>query len=259
MQFNFLILSTDGRFRTMANMSLDNEYKFELAKTGLFSHNNLIKCIGCRTILDKINAKQIKRHTYSDYCISSTNALMFNESMRKNHLRVLKISASVCITIRGRWHVGSSRFLLFWQSRSFTLFRMPYSFKYKSVDDAQRRHKQNCKFVNAIEDYSVNEHFSKLDVAEKEILAADLSPPQLSVKPSAPPAEPLTQHVSECKVCFDRENRCVSCLAVTWLCARNVRVGASAVVCATQKLCSASKHYLNKHCKRLRHSLKISY
>lgn len=94
-QFNFLILSTDGRFRTMANMSLDNEYKFELAKTGLFSHNNLIKCIGCRTILDKINAKQIKRHTYSDYCISSTNALMFNESMRKSFTSFKNLGVSL--------------------------------------------------------------------------------------------------------------------------------------------------------------------
>lgn len=41
----------------MVNMLLDNEYKFELVKMGLFFYNNLIKCIGCCMILDKINVK----------------------------------------------------------------------------------------------------------------------------------------------------------------------------------------------------------
>ncbi|AAN28078.1 inhibitor of apoptosis - 2 [Rachiplusia ou multiple nucleopolyhedrovirus] len=206
MQFNFLILSTDGRFRTMANMSLDNEYKLELAKTGLFFHNNLIKCIGCRTILNKINAKQIKRHTYSNYCISSTNALMFNESMRKKSFTSFKSSrrqfASQSVVVdmlarRGFYYFGKAGHLRC--SGCYIVF------KYKSVDDAQRRHQQNCKFLNAIEDYSDNEQFGKFNAAETEILAADLIPPRLNVRPSAPPAEPLTQQVSECKVCFDRE------------------------------------------------------
>ncbi|ABL76006.1 inhibitor of apoptosis-2 [Maruca vitrata nucleopolyhedrovirus] len=203
MQFNFLILSTEGRFKTMANMSLDNDHKFELAKTGLFSHNNLIKCIGCRTVFKKINSKQIKRHTYSNYCISSTNALMLNELMRKKSFASFKscrrqfVSQSVVVEMLAR-----RGFYYFGKAGHLRCSGCHVIFNYKNVDDAQRRHKQNCKFLNVIEDYCVIEQFDKF---EEKILATDLIPPRQNVEPSAPAAEPLNQQVSECKICFDRE------------------------------------------------------
>ncbi|AGA16222.1 iap-2 protein [Thysanoplusia orichalcea nucleopolyhedrovirus] len=208
MQFNFLILSTDGRFKTMTNMALENEYKLELAKTGLFFHNNLIKCIGCRIIMDKINAKKVKRHTYSNYCISSTNALMFNEAMRKKSFTSFKscrrqfASASAVVDMlarRGFYHFGKPGVL--------RCCGCHVVFKYKTVDCAQRQHKQNCRFINAIEDYLLDKPVDKFSDLEKEILTADLAPPpRLEVSPSAPPAESLTTNsVSECKVCFDKE------------------------------------------------------
>lgn len=207
-QFNFLILFTDGRFQTMSNMTLDNDLKLELAKTGLFFHNNIIKCIGCYITMDKIDIKRVKRHTYSDNCISSTNLLMINEVMRKKSF----VSFKAC-----RCQFKSQRIVDMLARRGFYSFgKTTYLrcsgchvvFKYKTVDHAQQQHKKNCIFINAVDDnlIFINKKVeNNYEDVKKQILLADLPPPRIDVMPSAPDCADLSQQISECKICFNNE------------------------------------------------------
>ncbi|ANF29719.1 iap2 [Catopsilia pomona nucleopolyhedrovirus] len=241
-QFNFLILSTDGRYQTMANMMLDNDTKLDLAKTGLFCHNNLIKCIGCYTTMDKIDVKLVKRHTYSDNCISSTNLLMLNETMRKRSFVSFKSA---------RRQFKSQLIIDMLARRGFYTFGKPSHLrcsgcriiiKYTTIDDAQKQHKQNCRFIHVFDDHlttinicnDINKPFNAVnnnsdndnDIDDRQILTSDLPPPETNGKivvanniavvaaavsePSAPCLSELLTHdqqtaAVECKICFDRE------------------------------------------------------
>ncbi|ABI13853.1 inhibitor of apoptosis protein 2 [Anticarsia gemmatalis multiple nucleopolyhedrovirus] len=197
-KFNFLILSTHGRVKTMTPLLLDNVQKMDLAKTGFFFHNNMLKCIGCRTTMDKIDTKRVKRHTYSDYCISATNALLANESLRKQSFCSFKWAR--------RQFASQPRVIDMLSRRGFYCFgkRLRCAgckavVAYESVDAAQRGHDAVCAFRHVVD---VN-----LDESTFKVLQADLSPPRLErVEPSAPQADSSSSSiVSECKVCFSNE------------------------------------------------------
>jgi hypothetical protein len=195
-KFNFLIMSTHGRAKTMAPLLLDHVQKMDLAKTGLFFYNNLFKCIGCSTTMDKIDTKLVKRHTYSDYCISATNALLANESLRKQSFSSFKWAR--------RQFESHPRVVDMLSRRGYYCFgkRLRCAgckavVAYESVDAAQRGHDAVCTFRHVV-DVDLNECTFK-------VLAANLPPPRLErAEPSAPQAD-AGSSVSECKVCFANE------------------------------------------------------
>lgn len=194
-KFNFLLLTTQGRVRTMVSMSLDNAQKLDLAKTGLFFHNNMIKCIGCHTTMDKIDAKRIKQHTFSENCISAFNALMVNEGLRKRSFSSFKWA-------RRQFKAGD-RVIDMLSRRGYYCFGKRARLRcagckvvltYVSVDDAQKSHDSVCTFRQVV---------SEVDLSEAKILQTDLPPPRSTThKPTAPPP---SDSVSECKVCFVKE------------------------------------------------------
>ncbi|BAE72369.1 IAP2 [Hyphantria cunea nucleopolyhedrovirus] len=199
-KFNFLLLSTHGRVLTMAPLSLDRVQKVDLAKTGLFFHNNTIKCIGCSVTMDKINARRAKRHTYSDNCTSAINALLVNESLRKHSFvsfkwarRQFKSQTRVIdmLSRRGFYCSGKRARVRCAGCQAVTA--------YVSVDNAQKAHVPSCTFRHVI-DVSLD------DCAPSKILQVDLPPPRREpqdfIKPSAPPD---ASAVAECKVCFSNE------------------------------------------------------
>ncbi|AFY62884.1 iap 2 [Philosamia cynthia ricini nucleopolyhedrovirus virus] len=198
-KFNFVLLSTQGRARTMALMSLDHAQKTDLAQAGLFFHNNLIKCIGCSVAMDKIDAKCVKRHAYSSDCVAATNALLASEALRAQSFA------------RFKW--ARRQFGLQPRVANMLARRGFYCFKhklrcagckcvvaFKSVDLAQRAHSATCAFRHVVD---LDAHVIGT------ILGTDLPPPKLhenkasrANRPSAPPAD---NSVSDCKVCFDSE------------------------------------------------------
>ncbi|AGR56971.1 IAP-2 [Choristoneura occidentalis alphabaculovirus] len=205
-KFNFLLLSTHGRVATMSPMSLDHAQKVDLARTGLFFHNNLIKCIGCRTTMDKVDARRAKRHTYSDSCISATNALLVNENLRKQSFS--------CFKWARRQFRSQTRVVDMLSRRGFYCFGKRARLRcagckamaaYVSVDASQRAHATACTFRHVVD----------FDISEGDlfkIVKSDLPPPRLEphelnaptpAKPSAPPD--VAAAVSECKVCFANE------------------------------------------------------
>ncbi|AWN01896.1 iap2 [Cyclophragma undans nucleopolyhedrovirus] len=204
--FNLLIGSTEGRFQTMQNMSLDNDLKRQLAKTGLFYYDNMLKCVGCNATMNKINDKLVKRHTFSEKCVSSTNALVFNEAMRRRSFASFK----TC-----RRQFKSSDLVSALARRGYYSFGKPghlkcagcsLVFKYTTLEAAQsqQRHKNQCIF------------FDQPPALEtKNFLLADFPPPRLYALPSAPKDDnddiTITTGVncinqaSECKICFEKE------------------------------------------------------
>ncbi|AHD25571.1 iap2 [Choristoneura murinana nucleopolyhedrovirus] len=205
-KFNFLLLSTHGRVATMSPMSIDHGQKVDLARTGLFFHNNLIKCIGCRTIMDKVDARRVKRHTYSDSCISATNALLVNENLRKQSFSSFKWArrqfrsqtrAVDMLSRRGFYCFGKRARLRCAGCRAVAA--------YVSVDDAQRAHAAACTFRHVV-DFDMGEcelfKIVGLDLPPPRLEPDELSAPPAPAKPSAPPD---TAVVSECKVCFANE------------------------------------------------------
>lgn len=197
-KFNFLILSTQGRVKTMSSMLLEHSQKMDLAKTGLFFHNNLIKCIGCHMTMDKIDARRAKHHTYSGSCISATNALLSNETLRRQSFDSFKWARRQFKSkIRVVDMLSRSGFYCFNKPSRIRCAECKVVTAYVSVDDAQNKHDSMCKFR-----YMVN---IDLDGCTK----IDLPPPQLqpkldttlSFKATAPPDTSLL----ECKVCFENE------------------------------------------------------
>ncbi|USC25919.1 iap-2 [Palpita vitrealis nucleopolyhedrovirus] len=225
MQFNYLILTTEGRLETMHHMNLDSDHKLELAKSGLFFFNNVIKCIGCYVVMKKIDMKHVKRHTYSDNCISSTNVLMLNEFMRKKSFASFRCSrrqfARQPVVVN---MLAQRGFYSFGKPNHIRCSACHVVLKYKSVEIAQNEHKPKCKFINASYD------------CVKKIIKNELPPPRINVIPSAPPLPqssssstetPTIQQISECKICFENEKSVcfLPCrhLAVCVQCARRCK------------------------------------
>ncbi|AAK85627.1 iap-2 [Epiphyas postvittana nucleopolyhedrovirus] len=195
-KFNFLLLSTQGRVKTMAPMLLDDMQKLDLAKTGLFFHNNLLKCIGCNTIMNKIHLKSTKRHTYSDVCISATNALLVNETLRKQSFSSFKWARRQFKSHNKLIDMLSRRgFYCFGKKARLRCVGCKVVIVYKSVDDAQKHHQATCAFRHVV-DVNLNDCFM-----EKTIMATDLPPPR--IEPSAPQMDNTS--ILECKVCFTNE------------------------------------------------------
>ncbi|QDL57043.1 IAP-2 [Dione juno nucleopolyhedrovirus] len=208
-RFNFLLLSTQGRVLTMAPMCLDDAQKIDLATAGLFFHNNTIKCIGCRVTMDKVDARRVKRHAYSDNCISATNALLANERLRARSFasfkwarRQFKLQARVVdmLSRRGFYCFGKRARLRCVGCKAITT--------YVSVDDAQRAHDAACAFRHVF-DLDLNDDCALLS----KVMQTDLPPPpppsrSSSDTPPPPPSAPSAPPdlgVSECKVCFANE------------------------------------------------------
>ncbi|AKR14163.1 inhibitor of apoptosis protein 2 [Dasychira pudibunda nucleopolyhedrovirus] len=192
-RFNFLIMTTQGRVATMSFMSLDHAQKVDLAKTGLFFHNNLIKCIGCRATMDRVDARRVKRHTYSDTCVSATNALVANESLRKRSFASFRWARRQ-FGSRAREVDMLSRRGFYCVGKRLRCAGCKVVTTCVSVDGAQRAHAADCAFRRVFD--------VDLDAcALANVVRADLPPPRLEPRPSAPP----DAAVSECKVCFVNE------------------------------------------------------
>ncbi|AKN81048.1 Inhibitor of apoptosis 2 [Lonomia obliqua multiple nucleopolyhedrovirus] len=228
MQFNFLILTAEGRFKTMTNMLLDNDYKRELARSGLFYHNNILRCIGCFIVVKKINSKIIKRHTFSETCITSTDLLLHNEAARKKSFVSFSMSRKKfksklvvdMLVRRGFYSFGKLNFI--------RCAKCHVVFKYINMDHAQQQHKTDCFFLNSADDNYLNGNYccddDVYDNDSKSILSSDLPPPKslaiasapylpTSLSPSltraggsaSPIMAPESATASECKICFDKE------------------------------------------------------
>ncbi|AGR57117.1 IAP-2 [Choristoneura rosaceana nucleopolyhedrovirus] len=196
-KFNYLLLSTHGRVMTMSPMSLDHAQKLDLARTGLFFHNNLIKCIGCRMIMVKVDAHCAKRHTYSDSCISATNALLTNENLRRQSFFSFKWARRQFKSqIRVVDMLSRRGFYCFGKRARLRCAGCKAVATYVSVDDAQRVHAATCTFRHVVD-------FDLDNCALLKIVESDLAPPRL--EPVTASAPPDIAAMSECKVCFANE------------------------------------------------------
>jgi Zinc finger, C3HC4 type (RING finger) len=195
---NAKIITAAGRVDTMTNMVLDKEYKQSLAKEGLFYYNNMIRCIGCYITLKKLNQKHLKRHTFSDNCITTTNLLKNNETLRKKSFVAFKSSRrrfkqTLVIDMLAR-----RGFYSFGKKNYIKCSRCLVTFKYLSMENAQQQHSQDCDFLYAGDDDCKQQSYVE------QVLQSDLSPPAKYLKPSAPQM-PITPDALECKICFDAE------------------------------------------------------
>nr|AFS51961.1 DekiORF83 [Dendrolimus kikuchii nucleopolyhedrovirus] len=211
--FNLLIASTEGRFQTMQNMSLDNDLKRQLAKTGLYYYDSTLKCVGCDATMDKINDKLVKRHTFSKNCTSSANALAFNEAMRRRSFasfktcrRQFKSRDTVdALVRRGYYSFGKPGHL--------KCAGCDLVFKYTTLEAAQRqRHRIECIFFDPpLSSSSPSSPSSKnISCAVKNVLWSDLPPPKINTLPSAPvddddDDDDRLNRALECKICFEKE------------------------------------------------------
>jgi hypothetical protein len=204
-RINAMIITTEGRLKTMNNMVLENDYKRVLAKEGIFYYNNMLRCIGCYTVLKKVNTKHLKRHTFSDNCITSTSVLMNNEVLRKKSFTQFKtarrhfkkILVVAMLARRGFYSFGKSNYI----RCSYCLV----SFKYVSVESAQQQHTVECVFVNAIDEQKEdNASDDEYPINEKQIFQANFPPPE-SFSKLIPSAPVLSDNYVECKICFDKE------------------------------------------------------
>lgn len=206
------ILFTHGRFKTMSNMILDDDFKLELAKTGLFMQNEFVKCIGCNIIMKKINAKLVKRHKFSENCISAINSLRCNEAVRKKSF----VSFKTCRRRFRSQHIicklAKCGFYSFGKTTYVKCSCCHVIFKFNTIEHAQKQHHSKCVFVE-IDDLQEQDNDSfNLENAKEQVMNQDFRPPLTFMQPSAPFAEEIaattTIHLSEtseCKICFEEE------------------------------------------------------
>ncbi|UZE89754.1 IAP-2 [Parapoynx stagnalis nucleopolyhedrovirus] len=192
---NAKIITATGRFETMTNMVLERDYKQCLAKEGLFYYNNMIRCIGCYITLKKLNQKHLKRHTFSDNCITTTNLLKNNETLRKKSFSAFKSSRRHFKKILVVDMLARRGFYSFGKRNYIRCSQCLVTFKYLSMENAQQQHCHDCDFLYATDDCE--------KLSNQQILHSDLSPPNTYLKPSAP--ELPSSDTLECKICFDAE------------------------------------------------------